>query len=150
LAAQLTSAVAPLAPTLTHLSLLFYALTSQQLEAVCMALPQLRSLSLWEYDQPSVLSPTSVSKLYLLHPALCQLLLLGAASAEWVEQLLAACDATSAAARPQGTLTVQLPHLHELELASARQLWAQLAARVTAPASRVVVTDHNGRDLLAA
>jgi hypothetical protein len=147
-AAQLTSAVAMLAPSLTHLSLYFYNLVPQHLEALCMALPKLRSLSLADVDH-LFLSPPSVSKLHSLHPSLCQLLLSGPASAEWVEQLLTACDAAAAAARPQGTLTVQLPHLHERKLAVAQQLWAQLAARVATPASRVVVTDHHGRDLLA-
>jgi hypothetical protein len=148
-AAQQAAAVAPLAPTLTHLSMSFFApptLLSEQLEALCMALPQLRSLHLKCESQPL----PSVSKLLGLHPSLCQLLLSGPASAEWARQLLLDCDAASATAGPQGTLTVQLPQLQEAELAAARQLWAQLAARVATPASRVVVTDFDGRDLLAA
>ncbi len=146
-AAQLAAAVALLAPTLTHLSMRFWTeVESQPLEELCMALPLLRSLQLVYGGQPF----PAESRLLLLHPSLCQLLLSGSASAEWVKQLLAACDAASAAPRPQGTLTVELPSMGGAELAAAREMWAQLAAKVASPASRVVVTDHEGRDLLAA
>jgi hypothetical protein len=158
----LAAAVTPLAPTLTHLSLhTWTAADSQTLEVLCKALPQLRSLSLTSWPLPAV------SPQLLLHPSLCQLLLTGhASSAAWVQQLLDACKAASAAALPQGSLVVQLPHLQEAELAGAQQLWEQLAARNTggwasrlrgqallgargaAAASRVVVTDGKGRDLL--
>jgi hypothetical protein len=60
--------------------------------------------------------------------------------------LLLACALAQAAARPQGTLTVQLMFVNA---AVARQQWARLAAHVATPASRVVVTDGAGKDVLA-
>jgi hypothetical protein len=166
---ELVGLAAQLAPTLTHLSLDDSCEIEPSPEALCMALPQLRCLQLIfreRYCGTSIRWPT-VSERLLMHPSLRQLLLSGPASAEWVggwgynqatewvQQLLAACSAVSTAAHPQGTLTVQLPHLCKKELAAARKLWARLAARTsprakTKSASWLVVTDVDGRDMLAA
>lgn len=48
-----------------------------------------------------------------------------------------------------GPLRVQLLGMGAATLLKAKQQWAQLVAKVTAPASVVVMTDYYGVDLLA-
>jgi hypothetical protein len=144
---QVAAAVAELAATLTHLSLSLYLEGGPNPAlALCQALPKLRSLKLYE-TQLSSMAPQ-----LLRNPSLTQLLLRGTADAAWVEHLPLACKAATATPRPQGTLTVQLPtgQKDEAVLAAARQQWYELSAHVVTPASSVVVTDAEGRDLLAA
>ncbi len=87
----------------------------------------------------------------LHHPSLTLLKLARRLGSDQMGHLLSTC--AQAAARPQGTLTVQLLYV---DAAAVRQQWAQ-AQQVAAhdhvaipPASRVVVTDRTGTDLLAA
>jgi hypothetical protein len=153
--AQLAAAVAPLAASVTHLYLRYEAdeqehdtdpMEPATVLRLCQALPQLHSLIALSEDSYF----SDLSDLLSLHqPTLCSIILAkpDEASRIWVKHLLRACALEQAAsARPP--LTVQL-RLHTAELAAARQLWAQLAARAP-KVSQVVVTDSQGRDLLAA
>jgi hypothetical protein len=143
--------VAPLSATLTHLSFHFghqgEFMDAAVVQSLCKALPQLHTLAVTQHCEEW----PDMSDLPLHRPPLTSIILESGyfvPSDEWVTGMLRACALEQAELRPP--LTVQLPRLDAAGLEAAQQQWAQLTAEVAIPASRVVVTNLWGTDLLAA
>lgn len=142
---ELAAAVAPLGHTITHLILeggVGHADDGQEL--LQQALPLVQCISIMVYSDSS---SSCLSDLVLLSPSLKQMDLdADGPSQIWLCDMSVSCVAR--AARPPGTLRVQLPWLESETLQWAKQLWGRLVGQLVGPAS-VVVTDEGGKNLLA-
>jgi hypothetical protein len=152
---ELAAAVAPLGPTLTHLSLSNYSAAGTPAALLlCQALPRVKDVEVDAlpnadlHDVPQLLLRCPSIKALTFHPFLIaddHIL----HSRQWALDMVKACALAAGAQRPGGQLAVCLPDLPADVLQAAREEWAFLSSYLAASVTSVVVTGPDDIDLLA-